>query len=161
MQVSNLLETWRNRAMKSQHAHYRTARHLSRRNLQFGLPSTILSAIIGTSLVVSFEQSPSVTMRVIFGLLSLLAAGLAAGQTFLRYAERAEKHRAAGAAFGSIRREIEQFQVVGSSDNDKINTFIDGIRNRFDELAANSPEISEKIWNEIEQITSNERPANV
>lgn len=100
-------------------------------------------------------------MRVIFGLLSLLAAGLAAGQTFLRYAERAEKHRAAGAAFGSIRREIEQFQVVGSSDNDKINTFIDGIRNRFDELAANSPEISEKIWNEIEQITSNERPANV
>jgi hypothetical protein len=134
MPTDELLRDWHKRAQASQHAHYRTTRHLSKVNYRLGLPAGLLSAIVGTSIFVSLEKAPSITVRIIFGMISITAAALSAAQTYLRFAERAEKHRSAGAAYGALRREIEQFQAIGPTTGEQEATFVDSLRKRFDEL---------------------------
>jgi hypothetical protein len=152
MGIEFLLGSWWRRARESQTAHYRTARSLSQLNYRLGIPTVILSAIVGTSIFASLDEAPSISTKILLGIVSLGTAALSAIQTFLRSAERGEKHRAAGAAFGALRREIEQWQALPKMSEDQLVPFVDGLRKRFDELALHSPEIPAGIWIEVEEI---------
>ena len=77
-------------------------------NIQFGGPTIALAAIVATSSFSTVGQNAERWLQVTSGLLSILAAVLAALQTFFRFAERAEAHRTASVRYGSLRREIEQ-----------------------------------------------------
>jgi hypothetical protein len=60
-------------------------------------------------------------------------------QTFLGYAERAEKHRLAGAKYGALGRTLEQLRASETLPSTET---IDGVRKRLDDLAiesANNP----------------------
>jgi fatty acid desaturase len=103
-----LLSTWRQAIRVCHKAHVRSAAILQRRNRAFGIPVVILSTIAGTAAFATLESAPALWIKILVGLLSVLAAVLASLQTFLGYSELAERHKAASQRCGALRREIEE-----------------------------------------------------
>jgi hypothetical protein len=116
-QKQTLLKQWWYRANINQQAHYLAGLRFAWLNRFLGIPTVILTAIVGTAVFASLtEGQVSPEWQIAAGLLSILATVLAALQTFLGYSERAANHRRASAEFGAIRREIEQVQASNRSN---------------------------------------------
>lgn len=145
MQDRQLLNIWDSDLRVFCHGHYDVATHLDRRNYQLGIPVVVLSAIVGTSVFASVSLDPSLYAKIGVGLISILVAVLGSLQTFLRLAERAEKHREAGARFGALLKEIEQHQAVQIPD-DELTGWCTDFRVRWDRLSAESPTIPRRIY---------------
>jgi len=82
----------------------------------------------------------------VVGLVSVLTALLASLQTFLRYAERAEKHRVAAALYSDLRREMEEVRALPVEDRGPAKPHLDHLRDGMDRLGKESPEIGEWAW---------------
>jgi hypothetical protein len=148
--VLDLLRDWERRASESAEAHYELATRLSKSNIRFGVPVVALTTIVGTSVFASISSTHVNTgLRVAIGLLSVLAAVLASLQTFLRFGERAEKHRTAAEHWASIRREIDEKLALHptylASRGDP-QDYLDDLRKRMDQVAQQSPEMGDAGW---------------
>jgi hypothetical protein len=94
----------------------------------------------------------SIEQRLFVGLVSVAAAVSAALKLFLRYAERAEKHRAAGARYGAVRRRLE---AVFAGDADARNGhYLTAIRDELDRLAQDSPNVPPRIFYRTQRMLS-------
>jgi hypothetical protein len=147
--VLALLRDWQRRAAASAEANYGVAQRLARHNIRLGIPVVALTTLIGTSVFATLEENVAVEWRLVIGALSALAAVLASLQTFLRFPERAEKHRAAGEQWAAVRREISQMLALhptylASRGDPK--AYLDDLRRRMDEIAAQSPEMPDRDW---------------
>jgi len=129
--VQQLLNDWYYRVRESQFSHYGAARYYGKFHYYIGIPAVILSGIVGTSVFASLGKQADPTYTIIIGLVSVLITVLSSLQTFLRFSERAEKHRIAGARYGAIRREIEQAQASYSESDTNVKQFLDRIRERM------------------------------
>jgi hypothetical protein len=149
--VLKLLEDWDKRAAASSEVHYALAGRLAGRNIQLGVPVVVLTTIIGTSVFATLQEEVTTSWRIAVGVISVVAAVLASVQTFLRFAERAEQHRAAAENWAAIRREIAQKRalhpeyIATRGDPQK---YLDGLRKRIDQVSAQSPEMGEKAWSQ-------------
>lgn len=141
-----LVEDWFRRARESQAVHYASASHFSWLNLILGIPTIIITTIVGTAVFASMDNQDIGEYKVLLGLISILASVLAALHTFLGYAQRSEKHRATGAIYGSIRRELELIKTCSIADVDICSEKLGQVKSRMDTLAENSPEVPKKIW---------------
>ena len=92
----------------------------------WGVPTVILSAVVGSSVFGSLAKSgrrdgqmamPIVRSGIGVGVVSILVTGLTALQTFLRHGERAEIHRSAGARFAALQKEVHQGENSHASGN--------------------------------------------
>ncbi len=147
--VLSLLREWQERAAVSQDAHYVIATRLSRSNLMFGVPVVVLATVVGTSVFATLQEQVASGWRIAIGVVSVLAAVLASLQTFLRFQERAEKHRAAAELWASIRREIDQMLALHPeylAERSDPKAYLDQLRRRMGEVSAQSPEIGDKDW---------------
>ncbi len=145
-----LLLKWIRRARESQKSHYDMADLLAARNRRFGIGVTALSAVVGTTVFLSLvASSDSPWARLAVGLVSIAAAVSAALQTFLRYAERAEAHRAAGARYGAVRRRLEAIYAGDSGARD--GRYISEVRETLDRLAGDSPSVPPKVFLRTQQ----------
>lgn len=144
-----LLARWRRNCLRSQIANYEAANRFSRRHLWFGIPSVLLSAIVATSVFATLETQLSLWPRIVVGLTSMLTAVFAALQTFLRFNERASTHRALGAEYGAIKREIDQILAVGNEGDCVSDEQLNTVRTRMDSVAKQAPEIPEDIWTAV------------
>ncbi len=147
--VLDLLRDWERRAAASADANYGVAQRLAKHTIRLGVPVVALTTLIGTSVFATLEENVAVEYRIVVGALSGLAAVLASLQTFLRFPERAEKHRAAGEQWSSVRREISQMLALhptylASRGDPK--AYLDDLRRRMDEIAAQSPEMPDRDW---------------
>jgi hypothetical protein len=160
-QESGLLAEWGRRAKAAQHAHYLLASQLRRRNLWLGIPTVIISAIVGTSLfaTMSQEEALPVPLRIIVGMLSVAVAVLAALQTFLRFAERAERHVAAGDWFASIAREVEELLALSPDRRENSKDVLDRIRKEMNKASQSYPPIGEKVWHTAAKAHGVTQPA--
>jgi hypothetical protein len=148
-----LLKSWYHRLRESQFSHYEAAKAFERMNYWLGIPSVILSTIVGTSIFATVGESVDTKVQIIVGLVSVTAAALAGLQTFLRFSERAEKHRAVAARYGALRREIEELLSVGESITRENMT---PIRQSIDRLAEEAPNVPSIIWKKTQKaLTSN------
>jgi hypothetical protein len=146
---THLAREWGNRAAAAQHAHYYLATNLRRRNLALGIPVVILSAIVGTSLFASLAASTEsfpLGMRLAVGTVSLIAAVLAAIQTFLRFAERSERHAQAADWYSAIRREIDELLALPTDKRGESKRTLDGLRKEFNKAGQTYPAIGETTW---------------
>ncbi|OAJ63762.1 hypothetical protein A6V36_17250 [Paraburkholderia ginsengiterrae] len=150
---NELLLKWIRRARESQMSHYDMADLLSARDRQVGWLVTALTAFVGTAVFASLNSAAvSPQLRIAVGLVSVTATVSAALQTFLRYAERAEKHRAAGARYGAVRRRLE---AIYSGDADaRDGHYLTAIRDELDRLAEDSPNVPPRIFHRTQRTLS-------
>jgi hypothetical protein len=149
---SALLAAWRQRVAAAQHCHYYLGTRLRRRNLWLGIPVVILSTLVGTSLFATLADPKSIIappLRIAVGLVSVLAAVLAATQTFLRFAERSERHAQAGDWFAAIRREIEELEAMPPERRGNPRKVLDGLRRDMNKAGQTYPDIGERVWHRI------------
>jgi hypothetical protein len=148
-EVVSLLRDWSARAAASGDAHYALCTRLSRSNIRFGVPVVVLTTFVGTSVFATLEHHVNVALKILIGMVSVLAAVLASLQTFLRFGERAEKHRTAAEAWAALRRDMEAMIALHptypeSRGDPKKN--LDEILQRFAQIAQQSPEMGEQGW---------------
>lgn len=140
--TKHLLEEWLERAKQSHHSHRSAAKAFSHRNLYLGIISVVLSAIVGTSVFASLSKQIDISIQIIVGILSMLAAVFSALNTFLRYGEVSAKHATAASKYSSACRLIELQLANGyqSINSEELNN----IRCRLDKLASDSPNVPEE-----------------
>ncbi len=140
-----LLEKWNRTAKAYRNAHYAAAVRLKRLHYWLGIPALVLSTIVGTTVFATLETALELGIRLAVGLISVLAAALGASQTFLRFAERAEKHMQAYSGYASIVRDIEYALHASDRKDSKklLAAAAERVKKRIDELANSVPELSE------------------
>jgi hypothetical protein len=109
----NLIEDWHTRVKVNQNAHYGTAQRFNKLHYAIGLPAIILSAIAGATLLIEVTDP---RIRIMVGLIGLLAAVLSGVQTFYSHAKRAEIHRVTAIQLGQLRRDIEKLEKFPPKD---------------------------------------------
>src|SRR5688572_31475993 len=147
-----LLTKWSQRVRETQFCQYEASKPLAYANYWFGVPVVVLSTVVGTSVFATLEKQVDMSVRITIGIISVAAAVLASLHTFLRLAERAEKHRAVAVRAGSIRREIEQLLAIHASESVVAQDRLDRLRERIDKLAEDAPSVSDKIWNRAKRV---------
>jgi len=142
-------EFWRS-AGRTGLAHYRAAEIFAKRHRSIGIPSVIASTVVATSVFSTLSESVDVRLRIATGFIALLAAILAALQAFLSFGERAEKHRAAGARYGKIRRDIDIFCLTYGSgtqaNRDDALKQLQAIGDELGAVATDNPTLNETIY---------------
>ena len=113
----------------------------------------ILTTIVGSSIFATMSSTAAINpaWSVATGVASIVAASMGAAQTFLRFSQRAEKHRSAGCSYSALKRELEQTLVFIPDD---LNTFLNHTRARWDQLNSECPTISTKLFIEAESKAS-------
>jgi hypothetical protein len=153
--VLELLEDWGERAAAAASTHYRLAGHMSQFNVLLGIPVVVLSTFVGTSVFATIQEEVSSGVKILVGFVSVTAAVLASLQTFLRFAERAERHRQAASRWSAIRREIAEMVALHPTYPDARGDpkkYLDDLRRRMDRLAAESPEMGERRWTRAHKV---------
>lgn len=143
--LERLLEKWNRTAKAYRNAHYGAAVRLRRLHYSLGIPALVLSTIVGTTVFATLEKTLELGIRLAVAIVSVLAAILAASQTFLRFAERAEKHRNAYSGYDSIVRDID-YAIHASDSKDRkklLAAAAERVKKRIDELANSVPELSD------------------
>jgi hypothetical protein len=146
----DLAASYRLYAMKKCTAYYTAAEYYLRKHTRLGIAATALSALVGTAVFANLTQKgdslsswlpPSALPWVSLCVLVLSAAApvLIALHTFLRFAERAEKHRAAAAGYDRIRQRLDVFTVRYSNATDDVRP---EALEQFEELVAEFGELS-------------------
>jgi hypothetical protein len=131
---------WIRRARESQIRHYTTADRLTASGRKLGLAVIAITTATGTSAFLSLVATAiSPQLRIVIGLTSIGAAVLASLQTFLRYSERAELHRRAGAQYGAARRRLEAIHASDPYMHDMRD--IESVRDELDQIAQNAPHL--------------------
>lgn len=144
-----LVVAWLRRARESQMTHYEMATRLSTRNHWIGVPVIMISALVGTSAFASvLSELIPIWAKIIVGVASVLAAVLAALQTFFKYSERAEQHKVFAAKFGALRRELETIHASGraAQECDSLNA----LREKLDRLAEEAPAVPTEVFDKIQ-----------
>ena len=136
----SLLEEWHVRATAAQFGHQTRAAGTRKLYILLGVPVVALTTLVGTSVFATFNETPSQLAKLAVGTISILAAVLAAIQTFLSYGQLTERHRTAAARYASLRRTIE----VALASHDA--SAVDRIRVEMDKVGAASPQIGDKVW---------------
>ena len=107
-ELAKLIEDWHEKAEQVQDAHYEAGLQYERLFFAFGIPVIALSAITGSAEIMDLSGIG----RRVTGIMSLCIAVIAGLQTFLKFSQRSERHRVAGARYGAIRRELEEVRVT-------------------------------------------------
>jgi len=141
-----LIDIWYNDLYLIGHAHYEAATHFSHRNMQLGVPVVILSAAVGTTVFASVGSNPATLAKIIVGIVSFTTAILASLHTHLKYQERAEKHRIAGARFIAMLKEVEINLNIPIEDKDELRSWCIDLKKRWDKLSEDSPTVPAKIF---------------
>lgn len=109
---------------------------------RIGIPASILSAIVATSVFSSLGSDPAIEWRIVTGVLALLSSGLAALHTFLRPSEKAEQYREASRQYGSLRRRLEQASAFPPTDTAEKQKLLSELAIALDEAARAHPNVS-------------------
>lgn len=140
----DVLKEWYKRVAVTQAAHYYSADSLNNRKYWLGVPTVILTTLVGTSVFATVSQeNTEAWVKICLGLASVIAALLASLQTFLGDSERSEKHRIAGAKYGALGRELEFILTI---EQDIGEVRFDNLRVKLDELALESPNNQLKVY---------------
>jgi hypothetical protein len=138
-----LLDEWHLRITTAQFGHQLQAERTRGWNLVLGIPVVAATTIVGTSAFAAINNSgTNAGWKVAAGILSILAAVLAAMQTFLGFGDRSERHRIAATRYAAIRRSIEL--ALARRDTQAI----DRIRIDMDRIGGPSPQIGQKRWDQ-------------
>ncbi len=114
------------------------------------VPVVVFSTGVGTSLFATLnEASVDSTIRLMIGIVSVAAAVLAALQTFLRFAERAERHVTAADWYSAVRRGIAEVLALPPSARQPPAEYLPGVRKEMSKIGQQAPEIGAPLWAKV------------
>lgn len=140
-----LLTDWFRRVRESQHIHYACGNYFSRLHLMLGIPTLVVSTLVGTAVFASLDRQDIGQFKIIVGLASILAAILSGLQTFLGFSERAEKHRVTAAGYAAVRRQLEFLDSFPPASPAEWKSSMAEVKKRMDELSKSSPEVPASV----------------
>jgi hypothetical protein len=146
IEAASVLIKWQRRARESQYAHYEAAKALESANYSLGIPVTILSTLVGTTIYAALQKQTGIRVQVIIGSISIFAAILAGVQTFLRFGERAEKHRSTAAVYGEVRRSLEVTTRYPLQFRPPLGAYLSQVEKKLNDLARTAPNVSDRIF---------------
>ena len=130
--------------------HYLTADHKKALNRCFGIPVIIITAVVGTTIFGTLNESPDPGWRIAAGLISLTGTILSSLQTSLGFAQDAEKHKAAGETYRAIRRSFDLFTLKYSTaaedQRQAAYTDLERLIDKLKELPAAFPSLPDKFY---------------
>jgi hypothetical protein len=134
-------------------AHGIAADQAERRNKWLGVPVVILASIVGTSVFASLTDlgKSQIPVAIVTGLLSVLAAVLAAIQTLFNFAGSAQAHARATIRFQTIGNAIEHLLVEGSGT-------IRQQLQQVDEEVTKAQEESPRVSQRLQQVAAGRLP---
>jgi hypothetical protein len=152
-----LVADWFNRARESQRAHYACCARFRRFTYLLGIPTIILTTVVGMAILASVANDKVTDqMKIAIGLVSLAAAVLATLLTFLGFSQRIDRHRLAGAGYGAIGRSLEFLKTFSPADPSELKRTVAEIQKQLDDLAESSPEVPVRLKRKIgEEFKSN------
>lgn len=140
-QVTLLVEQWRNGVMIEHIAQNKAAAYCLRRHRALGLAATVSAALAGASGFATLAEHTTWASWVA-GIFGVVAAALAAAQSFLGYQELADTHDQASIRYGDLRRRIESMLVKTAVPTQ---AELDEIRSLWNSLNLESPSTSAAI----------------
>ena len=150
-------------AIKS-NAYYATANHHRRNHMRLGVIATIVSALVGTALFAGLATrfnvdgkqpfaAPSgwaVFAFLIVAALSIASPILTGLQTFLKYAEQAEKDRSTAVGYDNLRQRLDLFmlRLNGTPEADRPTALkeLTEIVDEFHSISQNSGIIPDRVY---------------
>lgn len=154
--VVSLLTHWHVKCRRSRAANYLAANAFSKKHTALGVLAVSISAVVGTSVFASLGKQVDAALQIVVGGMSVLAAVLAALQTFLKYGDRASAHRLCGARYAALVRQIEMLLAVSKAP--PAPEVLEEIRTKMDRLAEEAPELPERLRRRsLQEIPSLER----
>ena len=156
---------WRHRVKVSWSAHGALTSTYVKYGRQLSMCSVTLNAVVGSAIFSSIAQSDAaIYLQITAGILSMLAAVLAAWRTELNYAARAEAHRNAERGYEKIQHqfeklhELEQSCPVAVEDGKLVmDTKWAHVMALWEALEADSPPIPNDIYNRVQREVEREK----
>ena len=147
--IGELLSGWLIHSHKCRDRHDFASRLSAKGQYGLGIPSLVVSTIVGTSVfsALSSKEVPALWV----GFLSIAAAVLAALQTFMDFGGRSDKHRSAGVKYKAAIRLIEQNMVKLKQSAELSTDEIDAMRTLLDSLEDAAPVIMPKVYDQVER----------
>jgi hypothetical protein len=106
-----------------------------------GVATAALASIVGTTIFASLATSTSIEVRIATGIASLLAAALGAAQLIWNYPELSQQHKATGAKYGVLRRNIDQVLSGGTLSAAQLKE----VSALWEQTEADSPPLAERF----------------
>jgi hypothetical protein len=150
--LDSLVLTWLKRCRESQFAHYEVAAKYASYHKKLGIPTIAVAALVSCSVFAVLKQNAGDLMKVAATSLSLLSVLLTSLQTFLKFSETSAAHNATAAEYSSIRRELE---VIHATHEPKDPSVVSEMGKRISEIASKAPNISKKVFDEIQNDVGN------
>lgn len=147
--TDQLLTGWLIHCHKSRDRHDEAARRYAMAQYALGIPTLIVSTIVGTSVFAALSSSQVPSLWV--GVLSMLAAVLAALQTFMDFGGRSDKHRHAAVRYKASIRQFEESIVQQKSGVEPTMDELAAMRTTLDDLEEAAPVVMPNIYRGIEK----------
>lgn len=141
-----LITDWFRRARESQLVHYACGDYFTQLNLRLGIPTIILTTVVGSAVFLSLDNHAIGNYKIYIGMTSLLSSVLAALHTFLGYSQRAEKHRITATGYAAIRRDIEFLKTFSDASEIDLSKKLEKIKLKMDYLTNSSEPVPKKVW---------------
>jgi hypothetical protein len=151
MAYDHLMDQWMRGLRISHRAHFEAAKYYERLHLTIGIPTVVISTLLGTTVFANLQYSDSDVVKSLLAILSVTMIALSSLQTFLRYSERSERHRTAAVQLGEVRRELEEL-LAFSPPKEIDKATIDVLRRRWDSVDRQAPTIPTRIYTEVEVL---------
>lgn len=147
--TDQLLTGWLVHCHKARDRHDEAARRYAKGQFALGIPSLIVSTVVGTSVFAALSSKEVPPLWV--GVLSILAAVLAALQTFMDFGSRSDKHRVAAVKYKSSIRLIEESLVQDKQGVALTKDDIEAIRTILDGQEETAPVVMPAIYDSVEK----------
>ena len=137
---------------------YRAAENSERLARWLGWTSTVLGAVVGTSIFAKWVE----TYPVPVGIAALVAAALSAVQHTSKLDERAEAHRVAGSEYGRLRRRADmlRLRLEGGDVNREMGLAeLEKLGEDLSELAKTTRAVPDRIYQPAARTFDKEHPA--
>ncbi len=150
-EITDMACRGRNKARFAGAAHHLAAESASRKNTWLGVVVVVFTSVVGTSIFASLSDvAPSRGWELATGSVSLLAAVLAALQTFFQFAELAQKHLAAASEYLTMRRKFDLFlvrqELKGPHNSEQELEKLEQLLEELENITKKAPVLSDSLY---------------
>ncbi len=146
----NLILDWTRKIHTLEYAHRYASMTKERLNLYLGIPSIVISSLIGAQVSVPWQNNGVTQIIVAIG--ASIVAVLTGLLTFLKPSEVAEKHRTSSTTYEDLRHRLEILLTFNNTDETDVMGKLNQFKAEWDRLE--TPNVSNSNWSKAKKQVS-------